>query len=261
MTPDEFSELVHGALGDLDGWWPGDDAFEIAVSAILVQGVAWRNVLQAMGRLRERGLLTPGALRRADRPQLEQCLVPAIYYHQKAGYLQEFAGWVDDELGADLLRLAGLGRAEVLRRLRARRGIGEETASAIAVYALSMPLAVVDAYALRILSRAGVTAGLRDHGAARAALESSIDGSSDRARYIHAAIVELGQRFCRPVPLCASCPIGVKCPRLLGDTSPGRWGVAGRGRRKATPEEGGDGRGAAHAPVERRGGTRTRALG
>lgn len=261
MTSEELSDLLNSALGDLEGWWPGADAFEIAVSAILVQGVAWHNVEQAMERLRERRLLTARALRDAARKDVEDCLVPALYYHQKAAYVQDFAGWVADELGADLGLLGRLDAQEALRRLRGRRGIGPETASAIAVYALSMPLAVVDAYALRILSRVGAISDARDALGARAALESAIRGSPERARHVHAAIVDLGQRFCRPVPRCTSCPIGVQCRRLLGDTSPGRWGRDGTGRRKAAAQEGGDGRGSAHAPVERRGGTRTRAVG
>ena len=43
-------------------WWPADGPFEVIVGAILTQNTAWRNVKLAIGKLRERDLLTAGAI-------------------------------------------------------------------------------------------------------------------------------------------------------------------------------------------------------
>ena len=46
-------------------WWPYDDPFEIAVSAVLTQRTTWGSAARAMDELREAGLLTPLELARA----------------------------------------------------------------------------------------------------------------------------------------------------------------------------------------------------
>ncbi|HEX32780.1 MAG TPA: endonuclease III domain-containing protein, partial [Candidatus Acetothermia bacterium] len=40
-------------------WWPGSDAFEIIVGAILTQQVAWKNVEKAIDALKGAGLMDP----------------------------------------------------------------------------------------------------------------------------------------------------------------------------------------------------------
>lgn len=261
MTAAELRELLRARLGGLPDWWPAASDFETAVGAILVQGVAWRNAQRAVAGLGERGLLAPRALADAPRGEVEECLRPALYFRQKAGYVQDFAAWVAGELGGDLGSLARLGAAGAERALRARRGIGAETAGAIAVYALGFALPVVDAYALRILVRCGAIPPRAGPATARAVLAGAIAESAQAARELHAGIVELARRSCRKVPVCASCALAAECPRLPGNTSPGRWQGARTGRSRAAAQEGGDGWGAARAPVEGTGRTGTRAVG
>ena len=161
--------------------------------------------------------------------------------------MQEFAGWVEDELGADLLRLSGLGSAEVLRRLRARRGIGrrdrQRHRGVCALHAARRRRRICAAHSL---SRRRHSAGLRDHGRAAphsnrrsTALRSAPDtstppsSSSDRG----SAVPSRAARRVRSV--CSA-------RRLLGDTPLGGGGVDGHrqeesrggGRRRRTEVDG-----------------------
>lgn len=261
MTGPELFARLLAVHGRFTGWWPSDSDFETAIGAILVQGVAWRNAQRAVARLKQAGLCTPAELSRAARPEVAECLRPALYHNQKARYVQDFADWVEGDLGGDLQALGALGVDAAQRLLMERRGIGAETAAAIAVYALRLPAPVVDAYALRVLRRCGVLGEDAPAGDVRPILANAIGGSPERAQDLHAAIVAHAQRHCRRTPLCDDCPLRADCPRRLGNTAPGRWGRDGSGRGKTAAQKRGDRRGATYAPVERRGGTRTRALG
>jgi len=39
-------------------WWPGDNAFEIMIGAILTQNTAWTNVEKALANLKQAGVLS-----------------------------------------------------------------------------------------------------------------------------------------------------------------------------------------------------------
>ena len=57
----EIYRRLFDALGP-QHWWPADTAFEMMVSAMLVQNTSWQNVKRAMENLRQADLLEPHAL-------------------------------------------------------------------------------------------------------------------------------------------------------------------------------------------------------
>lgn len=252
MTPQQFLAEAAAALGDLSGWWPADGPFEVAVGALLVQAVAWRNAGLAIAALKERGLLAPASLAEASHDAVAAAIRPALFHQQKAGYLQSFARFVQQEFSGDLTLLSSRALGEQERLLLALPGVGPETAAAIMVYALGEAVPVVDAYALRILARVGAS-GAATPSEAYATMAAMIDGEAATARLVHAAVVELGRRYCRPQPLCLSCPLTGLCPKILGHPARGRGDHPGRnagrvaaqgeardrtGGRTATPQRG-----------------------
>lgn len=164
---------------------PADQAFEVAVGAILTQNTAWTNVEKALVCLAEKGMMTSKALADARLPTVEACVRSSGYYRQKAKKLKLYASFVEEELGGDLRKIincrlerSGAKSKDLYRKnsslmvhhfgrltafiqdddiliarekLLAQWGIGPETADTILLYGLNQPVFVVDAYTRRLL--------------------------------------------------------------------------------------------------------------
>ena len=262
MTPGELLRAIRLAFGDLGGWWPAEGPFEVAVGALLVQAVAWRNASLAVAALKGRGLLVPRALAEASPAAVSEAIRPALFHLQKTRYLQAFASFVHERLSGDIEALRDFPASEQEALLLALPGVGRETAAAIMVYALGEAVAVVDAYAMRVLRRTGLIGGGAPAGAARAVMAGLIGDDADTARLVHAGIVELGRNHCRRVPLCPSCPVDSLCPKILGHPAQGRGDRPARnaGTRPAR-REAGDRGGSRRATSQGSGGARSGPLG
>lgn len=193
------------------GWWPAQDGFEMAVGAILVQGVTWSGAAQAVASLRERGLHRPKALASASAIDLYPLIRPARFFRQKARALSAFAAWVMT-YGGDLdLALSGPWpkvRESLLRLPR----IGPETADAIGVYAGHRPVAMADAHTERILRRLGMYTGPAGYESVAQFLAKALGDLSDfDYGDFHAQMDGLGHAVCKSRPHCAICPLKSVC--------------------------------------------------
>ena len=194
-------------------WWPGESAFEVCVGAILVQNTAWANVERTLEGLRGSGLLSYDALRRLSASRLAPLLRSSGTFRVKAARLRAFLDFLGEEYGGRVEAM----RAEEPRRLRdkllAVRGIGPETADAIALYAAGHPLFVVDAYTRRIVSRLGWLRGDEPYEAVQRFFEDRLPRDADLFGDFHAQLVRLARDHCRPRPRCDDCPLEGLCPR------------------------------------------------
>jgi len=188
-------------------WWPGRSPFEIATGAILTQHTAWSQAARAVAALRARRLLTPRALANAPDDALHDAIRPAGTYRLKARRLRDFTAWVLTRFGG---RFEGLRRAPLgpLRReLLGVPGLGPETVDAILLYAADRPVFVADAYVRRVLARHRLLSPRADYETARAFLEAHLPSDPALFNELHALLVAVGKTYCRPVPLCAECPL------------------------------------------------------
>ena len=211
MNPRRLLERLHSFHGP-QGWWPGDDAFEIAVGAILTQRTSWRNAASGIANLRAARLLEPGALLRCDEARLQSLLRPCGFFRTKAERLRHFCRWLQSAGGMEAL--TGRATAALRRDLLAVHGIGPETADAILLYAFGRPVFVADAYAFRLLGRLGLidTELPPDYESVRLQIEAALGGDSAALNALHALIVRHGQSLCRPVPRCNQCVLCGDCP-------------------------------------------------
>ena len=196
--------------GDLH-WWPGETPFEVAVGAILTQNTNWANVEKAIGRLKEEGVLYSWALHSLDDDVLAGLIRPSGYFRVKTRRLKaflrvlcsEFTGDVEQMLSGDLM----LAR----RRLLEIKGIGEETADSILLYAGGRPVFVVDAYTRRILTRHGILPEGESYGEIQRLFMDHLPSDAGLYNQYHAMIVETAKRYCRKEPSCGECPLrGIK---------------------------------------------------
>jgi endonuclease-3 related protein len=193
-------------------WWPGLDPFEICVGAILTQAVAWKNVEKAITALKDAGMLSVKAISKASLGQLAQHIRPTIYYNEKARKLQCFTAFLQKEYDGRLERLFALSVEEMRDQLLRVRGIGQETADSIILYAAKKPSFVVDAYTRRVLKRLGLINGNETYGSLRKLFMTSIPSDVKLYNEYHALLVRHAKQRCRlRSPLCLGCPLNGGC--------------------------------------------------
>lgn len=139
------------------GWWPLSDSgyhpgkyyaikthsqiFEVYVGAILTQSTSWKNVEKAIFNLKKNDLLNPKAIIEKDSETIKHAIKSVGYYNQKYKRLVEVSKFY----------LSLKDRMPTRHELLSVKGIGQETADSILLYAHREPIFVVDAYTIRIL--------------------------------------------------------------------------------------------------------------
>lgn len=93
-------------------------------------------------------------------------------------------------------------------------GVGRYTAGALRAFAFNLPAAVVDGNVARLFARLMAFSGPVDDTSGIKKLWEWAEALADpeRPRIYHAALMELGQRICRPgLPDCMNCPVARFC--------------------------------------------------
>jgi endonuclease-3 related protein len=179
--------------GSVKGYHPGDysypknekQRFEIMVGAVLTQNTAWPNVEKALVGLKKAKLLDPKRLIKKDKEIIKELIKPAGYFNQKCFYLLNISRFFVDNQGKTPTRKALL---EV-------KGIGNETADSILLYAYNQPEFVVDAYTKRIFSDMIIGLGYME---IKELFEKNIPSDNNTVQIYqeyHALIVEHAKRI------------------------------------------------------------------
>jgi endonuclease-3 related protein len=169
-------------------WWPADTPFEVVVGAVLTQQTKWENVERAIRNLKERGLMEPEPLSKADVEDVEEHIRCTGFYRQKARRVKNISSFFFEnpcilEKPADELR----------NTLLSLPGIGDETADSIVLYAADKPKFVIDAYTKRMCRCLGMEG---DYRKLQSIFEASISKDVPLYKEFHALIVEYGKQFC-----------------------------------------------------------------
>jgi endonuclease-3 related protein len=193
------------------GWWPGETAFEVCLGAILTQNTAWTNAERALRGLAAEGLLSYDALVAVSDDRLAELLRPSGTYRVKADRVRAFLDFLAREYGGRVEGMAAEEPAVLRRKLLAVRGIGPETADAIALYAARRPLFVVDAYTRRVFGRLGLLRGGETYAEVQALFMGHLPADVPLYQDYHAQIVRLAKDVCRKVPRCTECALEDVC--------------------------------------------------
>ena len=187
-------------------WWPGESAFEIAASAVLVQNTSWSNAEKAVESLRQRGALEATKILQLSSCELESLIRSSGTFRVKAKRLVELARWWAAHARTGLNDASTY--AESLRQVS---GIGPETADVIAVFVFREASFIADAYARRILTRAGFLNERISYQQAQSWIHERLSLTPDLAIDIHAALVEHAKVTCKKVPKCETCIVRRDC--------------------------------------------------
>jgi len=204
-------EMLFVHYGNLN-WWPAKSPYEVIVGAVLTQNTNWSNVEKAIANFGDD--LSPEFVANADLNDLISIIRPAGFFNQKANYLKAVTAWFS---GYDYC-VANVQR-ESLDKLRkellAVKGIGQETADSILLYAFGFPTFVVDAYTFRLCMRYAINAGNK-YSDVKNYFENNLPKDSGLYNNFHACIVINAKDHCRKnKPLCSDCPLGAECCKYV----------------------------------------------
>ena len=226
-------------------WWPAATPFEVMVGAILTQNTSWRNVERAMASLRSAGALTVAGIRAVPLPELQELVRSSGYYRQKAQRLKGFVNFLDANFGGSVEAMLATSTAQLRTQLLALKGVGEETADSILLYAGNHEIFVVDAYTRRIFERHRLLGAKARYDEIRVLVERALRGikpskgeplkrrpphelqihtpspmstterSSLAQTYneMHGLFVQVGKHYClKQEPNCEACPLRALLP-------------------------------------------------
>ncbi|ATG51785.1 endonuclease III [Brachybacterium vulturis] len=188
--------VLHRELRERHGpqgwWWPGQEPFEIAVGAVLVQRSRWEQAASAIAALRAAWLLAPAPLAEAGEETVRELVRPAGFARTKPRRVQALARWWAGRSAA----ARSLDDARLRSELLSIEGVGEETADAISLYCFGRPAFLCDEYARRLLRARGADVP-GSYRAFRRAVEKPLADAGFTAAELaelHGLIVEEGKR-------------------------------------------------------------------
>lgn len=123
----------------------------IIIEAILTQRANWKNVELAWLRLEQSKTCSLKAiynLGKKNKKKLAELIRPSGFYKQKTDYLLGLTGFIIRKYGS-VSRMKEREKEKLREELLNLKGIGEETADAILLYALEKPIFVIDEYTRR----------------------------------------------------------------------------------------------------------------
>ncbi len=133
-----------------------DPYFEIAIGAILAQSAAWTNVAKAIINLYQAKALTPQRILKLEDKELEKLIYPAGYFRQKARKVKTLAKHLTDHYQGSVNSLKVNSIPDLREELLSLWGIGHETADSIMLYALNLPVFMIDEYTRRMCKIYGI---------------------------------------------------------------------------------------------------------
>ncbi len=202
-------QKLYSRYGELH-WWPADSPFEVMVGAVLTQNTAWTNVEKAIGRFD--GDLSPERILSLPAEELEEIIRPAGFFRQKAQYLKAVSGWfVSHDCDVDAIKKRPM--REIRSELLKLRGVGNETADSILLYAFNLPSFVVDAYTVRLFARFPVDAG-KTYMEVKNYCEAELPLDAELYNRFHALIVQNAKACCKKKADCEGCPLKKICKKI-----------------------------------------------
>ena len=188
-------------------WWPGDTALEIIVGAVLTQNTSWKNVEKAITNLKSAGLLDIKSLHNAEEETLARHIRSSGYYNLKTRRLKNLIKVIHDEYKSSIEFLKENELFRLRQQLLGVKGIGEETADSILLYALEKRIFVIDAYTKRFLANHGLYDGSYRYSDVQAFFMNNLPSDTYLFNEYHALIVALCQQYCLKTPKCQECPL------------------------------------------------------
>ena len=196
------AEEIYGILLSVYGkpqWW-SSDPFTVIFQSVLVQQTSWKNVLSVTGHIEK---LTPEYVLSLSDDELESLVKSCGFQKAKSKTIKSLALWF---LASDY---SSYSDTELRKSLLAIKGVGEETADAILVYAFYRPSFIIDAYTRRFLERIGYH--FKNDEERRSFLTASLEKDVFIYGSFHWLLLEHSILHCLKKPKCSGCVFSQLC--------------------------------------------------
>lgn len=187
-------------------WWPARTVEEMMIGAILVQNTAWTNVEKS---LRNFESFDGKYILSLDQETLIDMIRSSGFYKGKSQAIQTLFEWYKT-YNCDIKNVQSQTSSMIRKELLSLKGIGNETADCIMVYAVNKAYFIIDAYTKRILGRLGYDVDMT-YMKLQAFIESHLDDDIEVYKEFHALLVEHGKSYCKKTPDCTNCFLNNKC--------------------------------------------------
>ena len=208
MTPEEIYTALLEHYGK-PRWW-SEDPYTVMFQSVLVQNTAWTNVEKTTEAIGSR--LSPGYISALSDEELGEAIRSCGFFRAKAKTIRALTAWFG-KYGFRTENAGSIRTPELRKELLSLKGIGEETADVILVYAFRRPSFIIDAYTRRFISRLGIEYGSDKD--LRLFFENGLGKDAELYGYFHWLILEHGKAHCRKTPLCQGCPFIEACRNWL----------------------------------------------
>ncbi len=187
------------------GWWPttrngvmsyyggpvnDSERLEVCFGAILTQNTSWNNAEKAIRNMHE--LIDIEKVSKIGQEKLAKIIKSSGFHNQKSERLKMFCSYVLKNYGS-LERFFANG--ELRKELLSLKGIGNETADSIMLYAADRPVFVIDAYTKRIFSSLGFLGADATYDEWQQLFEENLKHDVELFKEYHALIVEHAKRL------------------------------------------------------------------
>jgi len=176
------------------------EIYEVILGAVLTQNTSWLQARQAVLHLKKIGALVPEKLLRLDKETLKSAIRCAGFLNQKSTYLKAVT-----EFYIDLN-----GRIPTRKELLQVKGVGNETADSILLYAYKQPEFVVDTYTRRIFSNLHLVSENINYQELKNLFQTSLPRDIPVYQEYHALIVEHAKRYYSRKPYGVGDPLLVR---------------------------------------------------
>lgn len=147
----DIYSTLHAYYGP-QNWWPADSPLEMLVGAVLTQNTSWTNVEKAIRSLKAAGVMNFEALVQLSIEGLADLIRPAGYFNRKAQRLKNLLHMIEQNYSGDIGLLLDQNTEVARMNLLQVKGVGQETADSILLYAGNHAIFVVDAYTHRVFA-------------------------------------------------------------------------------------------------------------
>lgn len=171
--------------------------YEVILGAILTQNTSWLSAEMALFNLNELNATKPEKLLKLDDETLKSTIRCAGFLNQKAIYLKEITKF--------FIKLDG--RIPTRKELLAVKGVGNETADSILLYAYKQSEFVVDVYTKRIFVHLGLVSENIKYMELKELFESNLPKAVVVYQEYHALIVEHAKRYYSKKPYGVNDPL------------------------------------------------------
>ena len=171
--------------------------FEVILGAILTQNTNWQQANKAIQNLNRLNALEPEKLLKLDISTLKNAIRTAGFLNQKSIYLRNVTNFY----------LKQDGNIPTRKELLSVKGVGNETADSILLYAYKRPEFVVDAYTARIFTHLGMVDGNIKYLKLKELFESNLPSDVTVYQEYHALLVEHAKRYYSKKPYGVGDPL------------------------------------------------------